>query len=576
MNSERSGKSELTRALRPFRKELVWTGMFSLISNVLMLTPTIYMLQLYDRVFRSRNEATLFDLTVIMIFFYAVMAFADRFRSRILVRSSVRIDQALNAKVFDAGFERALRQADGNASESFADLTTIRQFLTGNGIFIFFDAPWMPVYIAVIFLLHPLLGRLSILFALVQLLVAVISHRSSAGRIALSLEEEGKGRRYLSGKLRNIEAVHSMGMLGNIRREWLHFQDRALGSERTAFGIQHRQQAISKFVRYSMQSLTLAAGALLVIDGKLAVGGMIAGNFLMSRALQPLDMAIGIRTSLVQAIEAFRRLDKLLADNPPAPQGEATDRVLQGAVSIEDLMATVPGRKEPILDHLSAVFPAGSVVAVTGPSGSGKSTFARCLVGAWPFVQGDIRYNGHSIRKFSREQRGSRTGYLPQDIELFDGTIADNIARFGELDSIKVIEAARRTGIHEMILRFPKGYDTQTGEAGNLLSGGQRQRIGLARALYDTPSIVVLDEPNANLDDAGERALLRAVLDLKARGSTVILVTHRPAVLGAADLVMGLDKGRISLFATTESLAAGVRMRNSEGGMTSAPAPAAG
>lgn len=576
MNSEQSGKSELTRALRPFRKELVWTGVFSLISNVLMLTPTIYMLQLYDRVFRSRNEATLFDLTVIMIFFYAIMAFAERNRSRILVRSSVRIDQALNAKVFDASFKRALRQADGNAAESFADLTTIRQFLTGNGIFIFFDAPWMPVYIAVIFLLHPLLGRLSILFALVQLLLALISHRSSAGRIALSLEEEGKGRRYLSGKLRNIEAVHSMGMLGNIRREWLLFQERALGSERAAFGTQHRQQAISKFVRYSMQSLTLAAGALLVIDGKLAVGGMIAGNFLMSRALQPLDMAIGIRTSLVQAIEAFRRLDKLLADNPPAPQGEEADRVLQGAVSVEDLTATVPGRKEPILDHLSAVFPAGSVVAVTGPSGSGKSTFARCLVGAWPFVQGDIRYNGQSIRKFSREQRGSRTGYLPQDIELFDGTIADNIARFGELDSVKVIEAARRTGIHEMILRFPKGYDTQTGEAGNLLSGGQRQRIGLARALYDNPSIVVLDEPNANLDDAGERALLRAVLDLKARGSTVILVTHRPAVLGAADLVMGLDKGRISLFATTESLAAGVRMRNSEGGMTSAPAPAAG
>jgi ATP-binding cassette subfamily C exporter for protease/lipase len=561
-------RSQLTRTLYSFRREFFWIGIFSLIANVLMLTPTLYMLQLYDRVFKSRSEATLFDLTLIMVLFFGAMAFAEWLRSRLLVRSGVRLDQALNFLVFDASYDRALKRAGQKPAEAFGDLATIRQFLTGNGIFAFFDAPWTPVYIAVIFLLDPLLGWLSILFAVIQFVVAWFSHRATVDDIEFSVETAGVSNRFMLGKLRNIEPVHSMGMLGNLRNRWIGYHEEALAANGAAFHKQHRQQAISKFVRYSMQSLTLGAGALLVIDGRLAVGGMIAANILMSKALQPIDLAVGIWKPLIQAIDAFKRLEKLLADYPGRP-GQDFNGVLLGEVSLKGLSATVDGRETPILDGLDASFPAGSVVAVVGPSGSGKSTLARCLVGAWPEVQGAVHYDGQPFENFNREHLGAHIGYLPQDIELFDGTIAENIARLGNVDSAKVIEAAQRTGIHEMILRFPKGYDTEIGEAGGMLSGGQRQRLGLARAIYGNPTVVVLDEPNANLDESGERSLMQAVLDLKSQGKTVFLITHRQNILGAADQILALDNGRIAHLVSREAVTAA---KNTPTALKAAPA----
>jgi ATP-binding cassette subfamily C exporter for protease/lipase len=557
MNIRFFERSELTRTLWSFRREFFWIGMFSMIANLLMLTPTVYMLQLYDRVFKSHSEATLFDLTLIMVVFFGAMAFAEWLRSRLLVRSGVRLDQALNTLVFDSSYERALTRTSHKSAESFADLAIIRQFLTGNGIFAFFDAPWTPIYIAVIFLLDPLLGWLSILFAFIQFGVAWVSHRVTVDDIELAVKTAGASNRYMLGKLRNIEPVHSMGMLGNLRERWLGYHEEFLATNSAAFRKQHRQQAVSKFVRYTMQSLTLGAGALLVIDGRLAVGGMIAANILMSRALQPIDMAVGIWKPLIQALDAFKRLEMLLAEYPARPERDM-DRILLGEVSVQALVAKVEGRSTPILDGLDASFPAGSVVAVVGPSGSGKSTLARCLVGAWPEVQGSVFYDGQPSGNLNREQLGAFIGYLPQDIELFEGTIAENIARFGDVDSAKVIEAARRTGIHEMILRFPKGYDTEIGEAGSMLSGGQRQRLALARAIYGNPTVIVLDEPNANLDEAGERSLLQAVLDLKAQGKTVFLITHRPNILSATDMIMALDNGRIAHLVSRETLKAGM------------------
>jgi ATP-binding cassette subfamily C exporter for protease/lipase len=558
MNIRFFERSELTRTLWSFRREFFWIGMFSLIANVLMLTPTLYMLQLYDRVFKSHSEATLFDLTLIMVLFFGVMAFAEWLRSRLLVRSGVRLDQALNTLVFDSSYERTLKRPGHKPAEAFADLAIIRQFLTGNGIFAFFDAPWTPIYIAVIFLLDPLLGWLSILFAVIQFAVAWVSHRVTVDEIELAVETAGVSNRFMLSKLRNIEPVHSMGMLGDLRDRWLGYHEESLATNGAAFRKQHRQQAVSKFVRYTMQSLTLGAGALLVIDGRLAIGGMIAANILMSRALQPIDMAVGIWKPLIQSIDAFRRLENLLAEYPARPEREM-DRALLGEVSLHGLKAIADGRGTPILDGLDAQFPAGSVVAVVGPSGSGKSTLARCLVGAWPEVQGSVQYDGQPFENLNREQLGAFIGYLPQDIELFDGTIAENIARFGEVDSARIIEAARCTGIHEMILRFPKGYDTEIGEAGGMLSGGQRQRLGLARAIYGNPAIIVLDEPNANLDEAGERSLLQTVLDLKAQGKTVFLITHRPNILGAADLLLALDNGRIAHLVSREAAMAGMK-----------------
>ena len=537
-------RSALSRQLWEFRREFFWVGIFSMIANVLMLTPTIYMLQVYGRVMKSGSELTLLMVTFFLIFFYAVMAFAEWLRSRLLVRAGVRLDEALNSLVFNASFEAYLNRTRHNVAEAFSDLTNIRQFLTANGMIAFFDTPWTPVYIAVIFLLSPFLGWLSILFALIQLGVTWLSNRMSIREIQIAADAGSDSFRYVQSKLRNIEPVHAMGMAGNLRDRWFRLHDASLAKAEDSLDRQHRQQAFAKFVRYSMQSLTLGAGALMVIEGKMSAGSMIAANVLMSRALQPLDLVVATWKPFVQARTAFVRLEKLLEEFPERKPG-ARHQDPFGEIRLENLTALVEGRETPILNDLNAMFPSGKVTVVLGPSGSGKSTLARCIVGVWPELKGRVLIDGEPVESWDRMELGPHIGYLPQDIELFDGTIAENIARFAEVDSQKVIEAAKRTGIHEMILRFPRGYNTEIGEAGGMLSGGQRQRLGLARAMYGNPALLVLDEPNANLDDAGERSLLDAVKDLRKAGKTVILVTHRPSVLAAADLIVLMQNGRI-------------------------------
>ena len=537
-------RSILSRQLWTFRREFLWAGVFSLIANVLMLTPTIYMLQLYGRVMKSGSELTLLMVTLFLVFFFGIMAFAEWIRSRLLVRVGVRLDEALNSLVFNSSFKAYLNRSRQNVLEAFSDLTNIRQFLTANGVIAFFDTPWTPIYIAVIFLLSPFLGWLSILFAAIQLGLTWQTHRLSTKDIESANEAGNDSYRYVQSKLRNIEPIHAMGMEGNLRDRWFKLHDASLRKAESSLDRQHRQQSFGKFVRYSMQSLTLAAGALMVIEGKMAVGSMIAANVLMSKALQPLDLVVATWKPFVQARTAFSRLEKLLEEFPESHPGTKHQDPL-GEVRLEGLIAIVEGREAPILDDLHVVIPAGRVTVVVGPSGSGKSTLARCIVGVWPEHQGKVLIDGEPIESWDREELGPHIGYLPQDIELFDGSIAENIARFSEVDSEKVIEAAKRTGIHDMILHFPHGYDTEIGEAGGMLSGGQRQRLGLARAMYGNPALVVLDEPNANLDDAGERSLLEAVVDLRNAGKTVIVITHRPSVLGAADLLVVMQGGKI-------------------------------
>ena len=551
-------RSVLSRQLWTFRREFFWVGVFSLIANILMLTPTIYMLQLYGRVMKSNSELTLLMMTLFLVFFYGIMAFAEWIRSRLLVRVGVRLDEALNSLVFNASFKAYLNRGRHNVAESFSDLTNIRQFLTANGVIAFFDTPWTPIYIAVIFLLSPFLGWLSILFALIQLGLTWQSHRLSTKDIEIAAEAGNDSYRYVQSKLRNIEPVHSMGMEENLQERWFKLHDASLTKAESSLDRQHRQQSFVKFVRYSMQSLTLGAGALMVIEGKMAAGSMIAANVLMSRALQPLDLVVATWKPFVQSMSAFHRLEKLLEDFPEHLAGKKHQDPL-GEVRVEGMTATVDGREAPILHDLNIVFPAGRVAVVVGPSGSGKSTLARCIVGVWPDRKGRVLIDGESIETWDRIELGPHLGYLPQDIELFDGSIAENIARFAEVDPLKVIEAAKRTGIHEMILRFPRGYDTQIGEAGSMLSGGQRQRLGLARAMYGNPAVLVLDEPNANLDDAGERSLLEAVTDLKNKGKTVILITHRPSVLGVADLLVVMQGGKIIRCGPRDEVLAALR-----------------
>ena len=422
----------------------------------------------------------------------------------------------------------------------------------------FFDTPWTPVYMAVLFILHPMLGYLALFFAAVQGALAWFGHRTAVAPSESASKASSEAMQYLQGKLRNTEVLEPMGMVHNLRPHWARRHDKAQQLQGSAQARTHRITAVSKFIRYSQQSLALGAGALLVIDGQLSPGGMIAANVLMSRALAPIDMLVGAWRGFIGARGAFDRLEALMQAHPE--RDPALSRVApQGALMLRDVVAVAPGRAEPILKGVSLSVPAGTVTVVLGPSGSGKSTLARCMIGIWPHMEGEVLLDERPIAGWNRDELGPYLGYLPQDIELFEGSIAENIARFGEVDAEKVIAAARNAGLHDMILRFPKGYDTPIGEAGGLLSGGQRQRIGLARAIYGDPALVVLDEPNANLDDVGEAALVRAVQTLKARGSTVVLVTHRPGILAVADRLVILKNGSVQADGPRDAVLAALR-----------------
>lgn len=551
-------RSELTQVLWSFRREFLIVGLFSMIANVLMLSPTLYMLQVYDRVMLSRSELTLLAMSLITLFLFGVMAFAEWMRSRVLVRAGVQLDAALGTRVFNASFESYLRQASSGPARAFGDLIQIRQFITGNGIFAFFDAPWAPIYMAVLFFLHPMLGWLAMAFACVQMALAWFGHRRTVAPAEQASKTQSESTAYLQSKLGNAEVLESMGMVHNLRPHWARRHAQTLAVQSASQGITHRITALSKFIRYTQQSFALGAGALLVIDGQLSPGAMIAANVLMTRALAPIDMMVGTWRGFIAARSAFERLEALLKEFPA--RDPALSRVPpKGAVTLRNVVATAPGRKTPILQGISTEVPAGTVTVVLGPSGSGKSTLARTMVGIWPDVSGEVLLDGLPIEGWDRDELGPYIGYLPQDIELFEGSIAENIARFGELDSGQVIAAARSAGLHEMILRFPKGYDTSIGEAGGLLSGGQRQRIGLARAIYGNPVMVVLDEPNANLDDVGEAALVRTVQALKAEGRTVFLITHRPGILAVADRVLILRDGQVQADGPRDQVLAALR-----------------
>ena len=537
-------RSDLTRALWAFRREFFVVGLFSMVANLLMLTPTLYMLQVYDRVMLSGSDLTLIAVSLICLFLLGVMGTAEWFRSRLLVRVGVAIDQELSTRVFNASFEAYLNQSSAHPSRSFSDLIQVRQFLTGQGVFAFLDAPWTPIYIGVLFLLSPWMGALAILFALVQGFTGWFGHRHTLEPSEAAGKAFGDAQTYFQGKLQNLEVVESMGMTHNLRRQWGKKHATYLEQNDHAQALSHRMMAWSKFIRYSQQSLALGAGALLVIDGQMTVGAMIASNVLMGRALAPIDQIVSTWRTVAGVKAAFLRLERLIEEYPE--RDPALRRVApNGSVTIRDVVATAEGRVAPILKGISTHFEPGTVTAILGPSGSGKSTLARVLVGIWPSVQGEVLLDALPMNSWDRTELGPYLGYLPQDIELFDGTLAENIARFGDVDAERVIAAAQCTGLHDMILRFPKGYDTPIGEAGHLLSGGQRQRIALARAVYGEPCLIVLDEPNANLDDAGEQALMQAIRELKAKGKTIVLITHRPNALGVADRIVLLADGRI-------------------------------
>ena len=541
------GHTRLEKVLKDTKKSFIYVGFFSFFINILMLVPSIYMLQVYDRVMASRSIETLILLTIIIVFLFITMGTLEVVRSRILVRIGNKMDIALNGYLFDVIFNQARLNPAHASSMPVTDLIKIRQYMTGNGVFAFFDSPWFPVYLFVMYIFSPWFAVFTIFAALVIMTITIINEKTTKKDLADANKMNNLSMQYLNRNLQNAEVVHAMGMNDNIKNRWLDKHHGFLQTQANASDKAGKWANMSKTLRQLFQSLTYGIGAYLAIKGLISPGVIIAGAVLMGRALQPLDLLTNSWKGFADAKEAYKRLNNLLRQIPelpetmqlPAPKGE---------IKIENIVVAPPNSKTPTLRGVNMFIPQGMTVGIIGPSASGKSTFARAILGVWPLAGGKVRLDGADIHQWDSIDLGKYLGYLPQDIELFEGTISENISRFTEVDPKSVVEAAKTAGVHQMILSLPNGYDTVVGTGGSTLSGGQRQRIGLARALYKKPPVIVLDEPNSNLDDEGEKALLNAILKMKQNGSTIILITHRPNILSAVDNLAVFAQGTLTMY----------------------------
>lgn len=549
-------RSDLQEALKLCKGAFISAAGFSMVINFLMLVPVIYMLQLYDRVVPTGNESTLLMLTVIMLILFITLGCLEWIRSQILVRVSTRLETLLNVRLFDVAYKQSLYSGGQSASsQALDDLTSLRQFMTGNGLFAFFDAPWMPFYIAIMFLFHPWYGWAAVFTAIVLTFIAIINEKLTSKVLGEANGLAISGRSLVNANLRNAEVIESMGMLGNVRQRWMGGSYKILELQSQASSKAGLITSLSKIIRLSSQSLILGLGAYLVIQQEITPGLMIAGSILLGRALAPIDLMIGTWKGFVSARNQYKRLNDLLL-LIPADKEKMSLPAPEGKLDIEAAVIAPPGVKTPVIKGVSFTIEQGRSLAIIGPSGAGKSTLVRALLGIWPASSGKVRLDGADVFDWDRELLGPYIGYLPQDIELFEGSISENIARFTEVDAEKVVAAAKMADVHEMILRLPEGYDTVIGAAGGALSGGQRQRIGLARALYGKPSLVVLDEPNSNLDEQGEIALAKAIQRLKLQKTTVIIVTHRNNILSQVDDLLILKDGILTAYGPRDQVMA--------------------
>lgn len=553
-------KSELAQAIHYCRHSFQSTAFFSLFINLLMLLPAIYMMQVYDRVLSSSSTSTLLMLTLLVVFLFGILGVLEWIRSQILIRVSARFDLLLNERLYHVLFRQALVSGGKSSVQPLGDLLVLRQFLTGNGLFAFFDAPWLPVYVGLLFLFHPSFGWVAIVSAILLIILAIWNERSTHDELEQANKVSVENSNITARNLRNAEVVHALGMVPKLLSRWQGKQQQLIMLQAVASEKAGLIAALSKTYRITIQSLILGLGAWLAIDKQISPGVMIGGSILLGRALAPIDLMIASWKQFLSARTAYDRLNTLLGQFPVEPERMPLPKP-KGHLSAEQAVVVPPGSKTAVIKAVNFSIQPGSFVALIGASASGKSTLARAMLGIWPTANGVIRLDGADVSQYDRDLIGDYIGYLPQDIELFDGTVAENIARFGELDSSKVVAAAQMAGVHEMILQLPQGYDTEIGGVGGILSAGQRQRVGLARAVYGEPVLVILDEPNSNLDDVGEQALARALAQLKQRGTTVIVITHRVGILTLVDRIMVLNEGVLVLDGPRDEILAKLNQR---------------
>ncbi|MBT9455528.1 MAG: type I secretion system permease/ATPase [Burkholderiaceae bacterium] len=534
----------LGRAVQVTSATLRQVAFFSFFINLLALTSSVYMLQVYDRVLASRSGATLLYLTLFAAACLATLAALEVVRSRLLVRLGARLDAQLSGLVFSGTL------AAGRSGQSLRDLDNVRGFATGATMLSLLDAPWSPIYIGLVYLLHPWLGHVALIGGIVLFLLGLWNERSTRAPLAEAGKEMSASTQFAEVSARNAEVIKAMGMLPALTRLWRERHDFGIGLQGVASDRAGNVAAVAKAVRLFLQIAILGVGAWLVIQQQSSAGVMIAASIIMGRGLQPIEAAIAGWRGFLQAREAYRRLSRDVAGQKPEPEAMPLPKPA-GLLLFDGVSGGPPEARRLTVQDLRFKLEAGKCLGITGPSAAGKSTLARLAVGVWRPAVGVVRLDGVNIADWRRDDVGPHIGYLPQDIELFPGTVADNIARFGAVDPEKVVEAAQLAGAHAMILALPQGYETQIGPAGANLSGGQRQRVGLARAFYRTPPLVLLDEPTSNLDAEGENAVRQAMEQLRALGSTVIVIAHRPALLGGTDFLLVMLNGQIANYGPT-------------------------
>ncbi len=543
---------------------------FSVFTNFLALTPTVYMMQVYGRVLDSRNYTTLAMLTLLVVMVYIFMEVLDWARAEILHRASLKLDQQLNDRVFNISFYAKLRGAQGGPRAP-EDMRALRDFLSSPILLAVLDAPISLLFMILIYLINPLMGFMTAFGAVIQILLAFLTEKGTQKLLVDANRGSASAQSYAHNSLRNAEAIEAMGMLDSIHARWLEKQRQFLLSQAVASDRAGISTALSKFVQITLGSALLGLGSWLTVKGAFLDGGamMLVASILGGRAVAPITQVISQWKQVVSARDAYERLGNLLGNIQEKPSGMSLPAP-KGNLTVEGITASAPGSPMAIIRGISFVIPAGEIIAMIGPSASGKSTLARLLVGIWPSASGKIRLDGADIFAWNKTELGPHIGYLPQDVELFDGTLAENIARFGQVDRDKVEAAAKRVGLHDIIMALPEGYDAQIGEEGCFLSGGQRQRVGLARAVYDAPQFIVLDEPNSSLDEAGEAALLDTLRWLKAEGRTVVVITHRSSVFPAVDRILLLRDGTVNGYGARDEILAALSGQQ----QPAAPAPA--
>jgi ATP-binding cassette subfamily C protein len=539
----------LKRALKRVRGSLLLIGSFSFVINLLMLTGSIFMMQVYDRVLTSRSVQTLVALFAIVVAMFAFQGLLEAIRSRMIARIGRVVDEEASIPAFKATISLPLiAGAAGEKIDPMRDLDTVRGFVASPAPSAFFDLPWMPLYIAIVYLLHPWLGYLAIAGAIIVIALTIAGDAASRATTREAMSLGVRRQSILDGCRRNAEVLASMNMASRLQSLFGDANRKFLNTHEKASDVTAASGAAVRSIRMLLQSAVLGLAAYLAIKQEISAGGIIAASILAARALAPVEMAVAHWRTFLAAREARRRLQKALSTfEQREPETELP--IPHRYVGADDLVVSPPGAREVTLQNVRFRFDAGDGIGLIGPSGSGKTTLARALVGAWPPLRGAVTLDGAPLDQYMAEARGSCIGYLPQDVELFDGSIADNISRFDPQRSDEaIVAAAKLADVHQLVLTFPQGYDTSIGEAGAKLSAGQRQRIGLARALYGDPFLVVLDEPYSNLDGDGENALNRAVLEVRKRGGVVVLIAHRHSAIRVLNKLLVITAGRQTDF----------------------------